>query len=60
MTAILTEYPQFFTATNLEWKKLLKQLISAVGEAIAQGPGTTPTAAKNYKEDLLTLASLTQ
>ena len=24
MTAILTEYPQFFTATNLEWKKLLK------------------------------------
>ena len=59
MTAIITEYPQFFTATNLEWKKLLKQLISAVGEAIAQGPGTTPTAA-NYKEDLLTLASLTQ
>jgi REP element-mobilizing transposase RayT len=24
MTNIITEYPQFFTATNLEWKKLLK------------------------------------
>jgi REP element-mobilizing transposase RayT len=24
MSAIITEYPQFFTATNLEWKKLLK------------------------------------
>ena len=24
MPAIITEYPQFFTSTNLEWKKLLK------------------------------------
>jgi len=24
MPAIITEYPQFFTATNLEWKRLLK------------------------------------
>ena len=24
MTNIITEHPQFFTATNLEWKKLLK------------------------------------
>jgi REP element-mobilizing transposase RayT len=24
MTNLITEYPQFFTATNLEWKKLLK------------------------------------
>ncbi len=24
MPQIITEYPQFFTATNLEWKKLLK------------------------------------
>jgi hypothetical protein len=24
MPPIITEYPQFFTATNLEWKKLLK------------------------------------
>ena len=24
MASIITEYPQFFTATNLEWKKLLK------------------------------------
>ncbi|MBL7738763.1 MAG: transposase [Chitinophagaceae bacterium] len=24
MAPIITEYPQFFTATNLEWKKLLK------------------------------------
>jgi len=24
MTSIITEYPQFFTATNLEWKKLLQ------------------------------------
>jgi len=24
MPAIITEYPQFFTATNLEWKKLLQ------------------------------------
>lgn len=24
MCAIITEYPQFFTATNLEWKRLLK------------------------------------
>jgi REP element-mobilizing transposase RayT len=24
MPAIITQYPQFFTATNLEWKKLLK------------------------------------
>lgn len=24
MESIITEYPQFFTATNLEWKKLLK------------------------------------
>ncbi len=24
MAAIITEYPQFFTATNLEWKKLLQ------------------------------------
>jgi putative transposase len=24
MAAIITEYPQFFTATNLQWKKLLK------------------------------------
>ncbi len=24
MLQIITEYPQFFTATNLEWKKLLK------------------------------------
>ena len=24
MHTIITEYPQFFTATNLEWKKLLK------------------------------------
>jgi len=24
MPNIITEYPQFFTATNLEWKKLLK------------------------------------
>ena len=24
MACIITEYPQFFTATNLEWKKLLK------------------------------------
>lgn len=24
MTNIITEYPQFFTATNLEWEKLLK------------------------------------
>ncbi len=24
MSQIITEYPQFFTATNLEWKKLLK------------------------------------
>ena len=24
MVPIITEYPQFFTATNLEWKKLLK------------------------------------
>ncbi len=24
MVAIITEYPQFFTATNLEWKKLLQ------------------------------------
>ena len=24
MPAFITEYPQFFTATNLEWKKLLK------------------------------------
>lgn len=24
MSAIITEYPQFFTATNLEWKQLLK------------------------------------
>lgn len=24
MPSIITEYPQFFTATNLEWKKLLK------------------------------------
>ena len=24
MTAIITEYPHFFTATNLEWKKLLQ------------------------------------
>jgi len=23
MPAFITEYPQFFTATNLEWKKLL-------------------------------------
>jgi putative transposase len=25
MSLIITEYPQFFTATNLEWKKLLQQ-----------------------------------
>lgn len=24
MSPLITEYPQFFTATNLEWKKLLK------------------------------------
>lgn len=24
MPNLITEYPQFFTATNLEWKKLLK------------------------------------
>ena len=24
MAPFITEYPQFFTATNLEWKKLLK------------------------------------
>ena len=24
MSSIITEYPQFFTATNLEWKKLLQ------------------------------------
>ena len=24
MPNVITEYPQFFTATNLEWKKLLK------------------------------------
>ena len=24
MAEIITEYPQFFTATNLEWKMLLK------------------------------------
>ena len=24
MVSIITEYPQFFTATNLEWKRLLK------------------------------------
>jgi putative transposase len=24
MTTVITEYPQFFTATNLEWKRLLK------------------------------------
>jgi REP element-mobilizing transposase RayT len=24
MTAAITEYPQFFTATNLEWKKILQ------------------------------------
>ncbi|HEX4875705.1 MAG TPA: transposase [Chitinophagaceae bacterium] len=24
MASFITEYPQFFTATNLEWKKLLK------------------------------------
>jgi putative transposase len=24
MPAIITEYPQYFTATNLEWKKLLR------------------------------------
>ncbi len=24
MLQVITEYPQFFTATNLEWKKLLK------------------------------------
>jgi putative transposase len=24
MKAIITEWPQFFTATNLEWKKLLQ------------------------------------
>ena len=24
MSNLITEYPQFFTATNLEWKKLLK------------------------------------
>ena len=24
MTSFITEYPQFFTATNLQWKKLLK------------------------------------
>lgn len=24
MGIIITEYPQFFSATNLEWKKLLK------------------------------------
>jgi len=24
MPEIITEYPQFFTATNQEWKKLLK------------------------------------
>ena len=24
MDTSITEYPQFFTATNLEWKKLLK------------------------------------
>ena len=24
MASIITEYPQFFTATNLEWKKLLQ------------------------------------
>ena len=24
MSQIITEYPQFFAATNLEWKKLLK------------------------------------
>jgi len=23
MATIITEYPQFFTATNLEWKRLL-------------------------------------
>jgi hypothetical protein len=23
MTELITEYPHFFTATNLEWKKLL-------------------------------------
>ena len=25
MTNVITEYPQFFTATNLEWKNLLKE-----------------------------------
>jgi len=25
MQTIITEYPQFLTATNLEWKELLKQ-----------------------------------
>lgn len=24
MPQVITEYPQFFTATNLEWKRLLK------------------------------------
>ena len=24
MLSIITEYPQFFTATNLEWKRLLQ------------------------------------
>jgi putative transposase len=24
MAPFITEYPQFFTATNLEWKRLLK------------------------------------
>ena len=25
MTRVITEYPQFFTATNLEWKKLFEK-----------------------------------